>query len=275
MVNNGKLGTIVGNSGITFKNTMTGSNSSNQITLGQGILGISGSNNINVFSFPEEEQSSKYFKKYEIYESAEDLLVLSCAWYRLRKESKENNKSCNIGKLLERQLFSSVTEEDRVLAASIRDYYSKKIMMMKLKNQRISSFTEDLNSFIHSDGIKFIESTFGLVYRLPQFYFYDIKLDEIFSGKNRTVKKGIIGKEIKSLTYIDKTIMDRKACKRNEYWFVDESNDVVVVYLDTKNPLNEIWEQLIQQPIKLQGLYYNKQKGDMAFYQIEKYDLVI
>ena len=242
------------------------------ITGGNGAIGSS--NNIDIFTFDGEHNSGLY-KKYEIYESTEDLLALSCAWYRLRVEASKHNKGSGISKLLDRQLFSYVTEEDKTLAAKVRDYYSKKIMMLKLKNERMSKFTEDLNKFIHSDGTKFVEETFGLVYRLPQFYFYDTELDSIFSGRNRVVQKGKLGKEVKTLSHIGTTVVDRRTCKRNEYWFSDENDNVVALYLGKDNPLIGIFEQVIKHSVSLEGLYYAKHKGDTEYYQIEKYNLVI
>lgn len=233
--------------------------------------GFQNPSNINILSFDEADASTHY-KKYEIYESSEDLLALSCAWYRLRKE---NNTSSfhGISKLLDKQLFSFVNEEDRVLANNIRDYYSKKIMLWKLKSIMLTSFRQDLNEFIHSDGLKFKETVFGLAYRLPQFYFYDLKLDTIFRDTNRLPKEKLKGIETKTLRYIDSTEVDRKTLKRNEYWFADEEDNVVTVYLVPNNPLLKLWEQLIKNPITLTGLYYNKQKDDHEFYQLEKFSL--
>lgn len=237
---------------------------------------IQGTGNVNIFSLGEDQQQSKYYKKYEIYESEEDLLALSCAWYRIRNTSKDANVGIRptISKLLDRDLFPLVTDEDRELAGKVRDYYSKKIMMLKLKNEHISNYTEDLNKFIHSDGTKVVEQTFGLAYRLPQFYFYDMEIDKIFSGRKTVVSKNIIGNEVKTLSFISKTVLDRRSLKRNEYWFSDENNNVVALYLDKNNPLTGIFEQLIQKPITLNGLYYAKRKHDIGFYQVEKYDMI-
>lgn len=147
--------------------------------------------------------------------------------------------------------------------------------MIKLKNQRMTEYREDLNTFIHSDGKKFVEKMFGLVYRLPQFYLYDTKLDLIFRDKNRTTEKKIPNIESKRLTYVGSTQVDRRSLKRNEYWFTDEDETLVALYLAHNNPLNGVWEKLIQNPITLEGLYYNKSRDDHEYYNVEKYSLVI
>lgn len=243
------------------------------LTSGQS-NGALGNWNSNIFSF-EENTAHELVRKYEVYESTEDLLALSCAWYRLRQDAKVTNKSVAIGKLINKQLFDVVNDADRLQANNIRDYYSKKIMIWKLKNQHLTPFREDLNSFIHSDGLKFVEKTFGLAYRLPEFYIYDTMLDSIFIDKNKEIKKDIKGIETKKLTFIGKTLIDRRSMKRDEYWFSDQNNNVSVILLGRDNPLLSIWEQVIKNPLEISGLYYSKQKDDKAYYQIEKYSLAI
>lgn len=256
------------------------------ISGGQGAIpGANGSNinwnnHVNVFSFAEDEQKlpQDLVRKYEIYESVEDLLALSCAWYRLRNTARDTSVphiGFTVTKLMDRNLFNNVNEDDRVLAGNIRDYYSKKIMMLKLKNERMSQYRDDLNEFIHSDGKKFVEKMFGLAYRLPQFYHYDTKLDGIFSGRNRKTDKRIPNMYTKELTYVGSTMVDIKSCKRKEYWFVDEDNTLVAIYLAHNNPLLGVWEKLIQHPVTLNGVYYNKHRDETEFYVLEKFNLGI
>lgn len=275
MANNGKLAIRGGNSNIhSIQSLINSVNGSSGQILAQGASGSNWTNNI--FSFSEDEQKlpEELVRKYEIYESKEDLLALSCAWYRIRNTAIESKKPplISVCKLLDRNLFSQVNEDDRVLAANIRDYYSKKIMMIKLKNERMTEYREDLNAFIHSDGKKFVEKMFGLAYRLPQFYFYDTKLDTIFSGRNKKVEKTIPNLYTKTLNYVGHTTVDRKALKRNEYWFADEDDTLVAVYLDIKNPLLGVWEKLIKNPINLTGSYYTKRRDETEFYALEKFN---
>ena len=64
-------------------------------------------------------------------------------------------------------------------ANEIRDYYSKKIMLWKLKGVNLSSYRTDLNTFIHNSSREYPKSHMGIAYWLPEFHEYDIQLDEI------------------------------------------------------------------------------------------------
>ena len=121
------------------------------------------------------------------YKTTEDSLVLSCAWYRLRNNF--NNKVNMPNSLFDYNLLDQILEVDRLLAYNIRDYFSKKIMVWKLKNMELTTFREDLNEFIHSDGLLIKEKMIGLIFRLPEFYHYDITIDEIFRYKNNVTEK--------------------------------------------------------------------------------------
>lgn len=242
-----------------------------------GKIGAVGTNinwNNSIFAM-EENTPNELIRKYEIYESTEDLLALSCAWARLRKESKKSGGMLAISKLIDRQLFKTINDDDRQRASDIRDYYSKKIMIWKLKNKTLTPYREDLNTFIHSDGLKFVEKMFGLAYRLPEFYDYDLILDNIFQDKNREIKNKLPTNLLltKKLQFIGKTLVDRKSIKRDEYWFTDEQNNVSVILLGRDNPLLKIWEQVIQQPISITGTYFVKTRDDRDYFQIEKYSL--
>jgi hypothetical protein len=83
-------------------------------------------------------------KKYEVYEISQDLLALSICWSRYRKVKDEHNLRPVITRLLDSELFRLVSEDDITQANAIRDYYSKKIMVWKLKNIKLTPFREDM-----------------------------------------------------------------------------------------------------------------------------------
>lgn len=218
-------------------------------------------------------------KKYEIYESPEDILALSIAWKRLR----DNDKHI-VGKLLDKDLFGHVLQVDRTKAVEMRDYYSKKIMMWKLKDKRLTPFREDLNQFIHSDGHIVKENMFGLVYYLPTFYEYDLNLDDIRTkvNYNQQFKKLDNERKPKSLklsidlTPIKKINKTTKHRKINQYWLKDTVlNAGVCINVDPNNNLEHIWEYMFntQNLIKVNGIYTRRTVDDFEYFSLDKWTI--
>lgn len=219
-------------------------------------------------------------KKYEIYESPEDILVLSAASKRLR------DKNVNIfHKLLEKELFDRITPEDRETAQAIRDYYSKKIMIWKLKDSsRMSSYREDLNTFVHSDGLTFKEEMIGLAYHLPSFYEYDLDLDYVRScvDINQEFKKldddnrpRILKCTVK-LEPIKKIVKKRKRLEAVQYWFKDtELNAGCVIQIDKNNPLEHIWEHLFntEKVLQIEGNFIRLKLDDFEYFRVKNWNL--
>jgi hypothetical protein len=213
-------------------------------------------------------------KKYEIYESPEDLLTLSVAWKRCRDGNKEYPGFRN---LLDTSLFKEITPEDQHTADEIRDYYSKKIMMWKLKGTKLTTYREDLNSFVHSDGKKFRESSFGLAYYLPDFYEHDMNLDDvrlqvdprIGPYKENTTKK---------LKPLKRIVKKNKKGTSIQYWFKDDdTNASALLTLEPKNPLAHIWDYLFEtkELLSIAGLYYtNDSKYEFEYFSIKNWKLI-
>ena len=120
--------------------------SASQITSLKSLTGLSTTND---WLSLDGRNISPQVKKYEVFESPEDVLVLSVTWKRLRDEDRHI-----AGKLLDSELFAHIKQEDRDKANVIRDYYSKKVMMWKLKGDgKLTSYRNDMNNFVHSNGL--------------------------------------------------------------------------------------------------------------------------
>lgn len=186
------------------------------------------------------------YKKYEVFELQEDVLVLSVTWKRLRDEKKHQGR---ISKLIDNLLFSEVTPEDREKADVVRDYYSKKVMMLKLKGKQFTHFREDLNSFIHGDGKIIKEEMFPLAYRLPEFYDYDISIDDIKVKldllDSQLPREKYLGKtDVYKCNYLGSTFKKTRRIKSLEYWFKTETNECVKIQLEPSNPLLHMWDNV-------------------------------
>ena len=219
---------------------------------------------------------SDYVKRYEVIEATEDILALSVAWKRLRDTTNESiqNGSLHIKvtTLLDDHLFRKMEESDRIRANEIRDYFSKKIMLWTLKSVKLSAYRQDLNKFIHGDGKKVTEELLPLIYRLPEFYEYDIQFDqfkreinlEILNfGKIDSVKK------ITTLTPIKSFYKTNKRVKHFEYWLKDSNDNAHLITIEPKNPLKHIWDKIFTNgQLRIEGTYLPKKYDELQYYQL-------
>jgi hypothetical protein len=179
------------------------------------------------------------------YKSDIDFLTISALLYKL---SITDTSLVKHNSILDKGLVGSVNDEDHELAKNIRDYYSKKIMLAKLKEIPLTKFADDLSAFIHTDGLNADEKTLGMISCLPRFYFYDKQLDEISLGKNLNCTHKQHENNF-SLTFVSSTMKTTKAFKNKEYWLTDEKNRLVRISVDVNNPLISIWEKTLQNKI--------------------------
>ncbi len=78
-----------------------------------------------------------------------------------------------------------------------------------------------------------------LAYRLPEFYEYDVEFEKMAFEYNREVKRYESPHEIHTvpLKFIKKLSVNTKRQKRKEYWFSDRHNNLVLLSLESSNPL--------------------------------------
>ena len=211
-------------------------------------------------------------KKYEVYEISQDLLALSICWSRYRKVKDEHNLRPVITRLLDSELFRLVSEDDITQANAIRDYYSKKIMVWKLKNIKLTPFREDMNTFIHSDGKTFKENMMPLAYRLPEFYEYDIEFEKMSFEYNKEVKRQdtMLQPDKKKLKFVKQLVVNKKHFKCKEYWLSDTHNNLVTFSIETSNPLISLLDMTINDTsVTIDGTYRKKSKDGSEFLKID------
>lgn len=213
-------------------------------------------------------------KRYEVIEITEDLIALSATWQRLRKEAKiDNSKYVGATSITDKVLFDHLTPEDRQRADTIRDYYSKKIVMWNLKGVNLSKFRQDMSSLVHSDGKVFKDNIRPLAYRLPEFYDYDIKFDEMVRQFNRTTTQQTRSvRKTKTLTLQNVFLTGTKYSKRKEFWFTDEENNLVTFTVQQENILVSLLEKYAQTPIKVLATYNTKSRDGIGYLIAEKID---
>ena len=211
-------------------------------------------------------------KKYEVYETSQDLLALSVCWSRYRKVKDEHNLRPVITRLLDSELFRLVSEDDITQANAIRDYYSKKIMVWKLKNIKLTQFREDMNTFIHSDGKTFKENMMPLAYRLPEFYEYDIEFEKMSFEYNKEVKRQdtMLQSDKKKLKFVKQLVVNKKHFKCKEYWFTDNYNNLVSLNFETNNPLLSLFDITVNNTdITIIGTYRKKTRDGSEYLKVD------
>lgn len=175
----------------------------------------------------DELKSSGRYKKYEIIESEEDLLALSCTVHRRKSTpSLERGYQTVSGSLLLNDYtYQQVNHEDRELASKIRSFYNQKFMVMTLKEHKLTKYREDLQRFLVGDGKKFVEKDIGMIYYLPQFYEFDQKFLDL---KDKFYKPKSLERynDTKQLTLqpVDSLLRVVKHSKTKLYWFKDTEN---------------------------------------------------
>jgi hypothetical protein len=219
---------------------------------------------------------SDYVKRYEVIETTEDVLALSVAWKRLRDNKDKSSHHIGITSLLDDNLFRRVEDADRVRANDIRDYFSKKIMLWSLKGIKLSKYRQDLNTFIHGDAKKITEELLPLIYRLPEFYEYDIKFDTF----KREIKLELPTftspalKQITTLTPVTSFYKSTKRTKHFEYWLKNSNGNAHMISIEPKNPLKHIWDKMFtNEHLRIEATFYPKQFDELQYYQLLNWSL--
>ena len=225
---------------------------------------------------------SSYVKKYEVYETTEDVLALSVTWHRLRTLLSHKidilaNPNDRPTKLTDSVLFREMIQEDREKANVIRDYYSKKLMVLTLRELRMSKFRKDLSTFIHGDSKVVREELMPIIYRLPEFYDYDMGFDEMFRGLNKQFEhqpKLTIGGDSITLTPLRKFIVKLRTSKFTEYWLKDSDDKAYKIEIPIENKLNHLWEHFFEQDsIHLTGYLKHMERDGICYFHLKNWEI--
>lgn len=197
------------------------------------------------------------------------ILTLSCAAYRLRNT---HHFALNDTDLI--SLSKILIEEDTLLAKEILDHFRNKLIWFKLKEGNFSKFKTDLSTFLNSPELlhKLPKSMAGMVYRLPYFYDYDMKLKEIFGGEY----KEITGPEPKTCSYLSfiDCVYSHKRNARDEFWFSDEYDNRVVLTVDKLNPLKHLLLHTVTtRKNQFKGRFQRVDRYSHSYFSLEKWTI--
>lgn len=219
-------------------------------------------------------------KKNDLFETSVDVLALSVALHRYNtiNEQLSHPKLDQIYTLQDYRLLDIVTEFDHSHANEIRNYYGKKLILLKLKEKRISYFREDLGKFLTGSFTVVPEPMMRLAYRLPEFYQYDTEFAEFYNSFKCTdnlLTPMLNNNKINvSLSLVKKFKINRAGRKCIEYWLADPNGILFSFMLDVQNSLYGVWDSLLHKgPVQLQGYARLKYRDEYKFYTLDRLSL--
>lgn len=235
--------------------------------------------------FDTVPQSKPAYKRHPV-----DLIEASCSVHR-RFKNGELKMQYGISSVTPNE----ITDEDRQHAAEIKDYYSKKLMVLKLKGHKLTNFRNDLVVLIttkpengeytyvsthpQNDTYRhFADESFeGMAHRLPEFYEYDMGLEKVFESSNRELNSYDNTQQVYTLKFLKKLTARRRLVSMHEYWFELPNQDRVCLTRPDKDPLNVLFDKLVESgPVNINGRFKHEYKDDRGFLRLhEKWTLIL
>jgi hypothetical protein len=205
------------------------------------------------------------------YKFTTDPLLISCTLYRMIQEAKAEDKFTYHNWSLNNhadKIVSNITDQDRVFAESLKSYYMSKLLMAKLRGDDFTKFKTDLMQYLHDSPNSLTSRYIGMVYKLPYFYEYDMKLVEIFDGERKDLGPARHrDREDITLTFIAKADNGQKRARHYEYWFKDDSGTRILLEVEKHNPVRNLWEHSIQAgKLNVNTLFEKKRRDNLEFY---------
>jgi len=172
-----------------------------------------------------------------------DPLVLSVRLKKIRDEDPSKWY-----RLDDPNVKAALTGDDFNDAQVIKEYYSKKMMWVNLKDSRLSDYRSNLVQFLSQVKSTLSKKEVGMVVTLPHFYQEDQVLDSIIKNYQVTdcpLVKPNLKKFQRELVYIHQTSRWVNKKKFIFYWFADDNRFVYNIQLDEGNLLRKFFEDIV------------------------------
>lgn len=206
----------------------------------------------------------------------DDLLTLSVTHHRLRNSPPTPATAFFEDGIIDPKLVPFITPEDREKAVLIRDHYSKKIMVLVLKGIPFTPYRQKLNGFINS-SVDLEDDIIPLVFKLPEFYEYDIGYEEVRTTLTQP-EDGILSGPVEvTLTPMKHFRVKKKAGGHDEYWLKDEAGCGYQIKLPNTpvvNPLLHLWNREFTKPnLRISGVRKLHSPDGFKFYVMDKWEV--
>lgn len=210
------------------------------------------------------------------YSTEIDILAVSHAWYRLRKLKPQVN---DVSNLASPELKEYVESIDVVQALAIREYYSKLLVMLQLRGNEPSAFRKELARFLSSDTKTWMKSQGGLIFSLPEFFYYDTTLDlykeKVFTSlpNYASATNAFVSRKLKPVVRLDRRT---KYANSRIYWYeIEKSGQAARINLIKSNQLLHVWDDLFDsdQEINVRAKFVISKRGNFDHYCVDKWTL--
>ena len=173
----------------------------------------------------------------------EDLLAVSAYLYRKYRDNTELRFTTSLQTVASQNL---VEVQDRQRAEDIADYFSKQIVLARLKDT-VSDFQNAVANFISGNRSTIKSTDIGLIYRLPEYYEYALTLLEYHSSHFADHEYHEF-----PLQYSTRLLMPHMSIDHNsrhiksiQYWFKDaETSNPAMITVTAKNQLQHVWDKV-------------------------------
>lgn len=206
----------------------------------------------NISSLDDIFKEIEFNEKNKMRVDPADSLAISVSNYRQR----------------ELRTYGSVLESDHYVASSIRDYYSKKLVVRTLKGKPLSKFRQDLSDYL-SKGYtnEYPEKYMGMIYKLPEFYFYDLEVDKLrLESSNKPLDTSI---GVKKLKFLTKLYRSANSTGSYTFWFHDEDKNLYNIQILKENALLDMFQSICEfGNITVSGKFVSSSKDDLNYCKI-------
>jgi len=201
-----------------------------------------------------------------------DILAISCC--KIRVDKLPNALLYGLANSL---YYSAKLEPcDIELSTAIRSYYGQKLIVSALLGEESTPFRQALATFLNSDGTETKEDMLGIVYKLPEFYEYDLATDALIAGAATLTEDTKPVNIEKTLHPVTRLVRRNKGTHKLDYWFKDESNQLCLLKVQGKNPLDSILKKMFEAnpTMRFTARYLPKLKGKLTFFEMTNWDLL-
>ena len=172
----------------------------------------------------------------------EDLLAVSAYLYRRYK----NNPELRFASLQSVASQHVVEDQDRQRAEEIAEYFSKQIVLARLKDT-VSVFQEAVAKFISGNRRTINTDAVGLVYRLPEYYEYTVSMQEYYAKNfaDHEYRETPFEHCVRLLMPHMNIEHNSRHLKSTQYWFKDaETGNPALITVTSKNQLQHVWDKV-------------------------------